>query len=110
MMNIKILSVLTILSVFAASNVMAGDFKRNHHADDKHQHAHVVVKNKHKNKRVITTHYHSNHFKKKVVSKKIVSKKSAQHKNSRSGNYHNKNDRLGLLVGGIVIGSVLSGR
>ena len=104
-MNIKILGVLTILGVFAASNVMAGDFKRNHHADDTRQHSHVVFKNKHKNKRVVTTHYHGHHHTKKVVSKRIVSKKPIQHTKN-----HSRNDRLGLLVGGIVIGSVLSGR
>ena len=104
-MVIKTLSVLMILSVFAASNVMAGDFKRGHNYDNKRQHSHVVVKNKHTNKRVVTTHYYGKHHTKKVVSKRVVSKKPVQHKKN-----HNRNDRLGLLVGGIVVGSILSGR
>ena len=104
-MKIKVLSILTILSVFMASNVMAGDFKRGHNYDNKRQHSHVVVKNKHVTKRVVTTHYHGKRHAKKVVSKRVVSKKPVQHKNN-----HNRNNHLGLLVGGIVVGSILSGR
>lgn len=104
-MNIKVLGVLTVLSIFSASNVMADDMKRHHNSDNKRQHSHVVVKNKHVTKRVVTTHNHGKHHAKKVVSKRVVSKKPVQHKNN-----HNRSDRLSLLVGGIVVGSILSGR
>lgn len=119
-MNIKILSVLTILSVFSASHVMANDFKRNHNYNDKRQHSHVVVKNKNTTKRVVTTHYYGKGNSKKVVTKKVISKKPVQYKNSHKRNGHNRNDhvrnghdrhdRLGLIVGGIVVGSILAGR
>ena len=89
-MKIKALGLIAILSVLATSNVMAADHKHNKHVNTN---KHVVTKHI-KTTRVVTTRHNQ-------PSKKVVYTKS---------NNNNSNNKLGILVTGIVVGSILSAR
>lgn len=91
MMKINVLTVIAVLGVLATSNVMAADHKHNKNV---HINKHVATKHvvtKHvKNKTIVTTQYNQ-------PSKKVVHTKN-----------NNSNNKLGILVTGIVVGSILS--
>lgn len=98
-MKIKILSMLTVLGFLAAGNVMAADHRHGHHNDYKRKDVRIVVKKPHFTKRVVTTYHHGSKHKNRTVVRTNV----------RHNHHHDRSDHLGILVGGIVLGSVLAG-
>lgn len=88
MMKINVLGAIAVLSIFATSNVMAADHRHNKHVNTN---KHVATKHV-KNKRIAIAQHNQ-------PSKKVVHTQS-----------NNSNNKLGILVTGIVVGSILSAR
>lgn len=85
-MKMKVLGVMAILSVLTTSNVMAADHRHNKHVSTN---KHVATKHV-KTKRIVVTQHNQS-------SKKVVHTQN-----------NNSNNKLGILVTGIVVGSILS--
>lgn len=129
-MKLKALSILSLVGLFAAGSLMSGsviakDYKNNNRYNNSSVTKRVVIKETpHSTKRIVTT-YRNTDSKKvrnskshRVVQKQVVVKKQpvkrgqSSYKTNHNANYRasrvkSHNNDLGLLVGGIVLGSIL---
>lgn len=126
-MKLKALSILSIVGLFAAASLMSGsviakDYKNNNRYDNSSVTKRVVVREApHSTKRIVTTYGNTDSKKarynksRRVVQKQVVVKKQpikrvhSSYKTNHRANHvkNNNNNDLGLLVGGIVLGSIL---
>ena len=104
-MKFKILSIVTLLSLFSIGSAFAGDYRHQSNHKVKANKTVKVIERPHTTTRVVstkngvkrvTTQNNTHASNQKIVKKKVVTNTSR----SSSG------DRVGLFVGGLVLGSL----
>ena len=107
-MKFKILSIVALLGLFSVSSAFAGDYRNQNNRHYKTNKTVKIIERPYSTTRVVSTRHGVKRVTTKnyrqAPAKRVVKKHTARRDNYRSS----RGDRVGLLVGGIVLGSILA--
>jgi len=107
-MKLKILSIVALLGLFSVSSAFAGDYRNQNKRNYKTNKTVKIIERPYTTTRVISTRNGVKRITtqnyRHAPAKRVVKKRVVRHDNYRNS----RGDRVGLLVGGIVLGSILA--